>query len=220
MATLAELDPQDTRLHLKGRKCVNLIAPMSVPFPETIFAADGTLVDLKAAGFLGLGRSTRDGVTFPRSVSIEDQFSHGYIDPSDSDRTEDTKQVSVTLQQPNARVMALVLGASLDAMRVTTAGDFWLPDAQLPEDQDYRWLTIAQTFDKVTGLPVVFGYGFPRMRVTEPGEQAIGGEGWVEYPLTLTAYFDAEVGTSRVPFIGGPGFRAASTSLGYAAAGS
>jgi len=217
MATLAELDPQDTRLHLKARKCINLIAPMSVPFPETLTAAGGTLVDLKAAGFLPLGRSTRDGVTFPRNISTEDQLSHGYLEPSDSDRTEDTTQISLTLQQPNARVLALFTGASLDAMQKTAAGDLWLPRAQIPADQDYRWVTIAETFDKTTGEPVYFGKAFPRVRVTEPGEQALTGEGWVEYPLTLTAYFDADAGTAVVDFIAGTGFRSASTALGYTA---
>jgi len=80
----------------KIQRAVAFLAPTSVELPTTLFEAGGTLVDLKAAGWLPFGLVTPDGYEFGRDVSKEDVSALGYASPVRSDVTEVARSVKMT----------------------------------------------------------------------------------------------------------------------------
>lgn len=221
MPTFAELSAKQTRLIRKAKAVTLLVAPADAdPIEAVTTGASATLAALPT-GYRDGGLTTDDGISYARAVESDDVTSHGRTEPSISDKTSDTLTASVTFQEANATTISLYTGASvaeITAATDATTGELWLPTPELPEDRYYRLLAIARDQDRGGAGDIYFGYFLPRVKVTDYAEQAWGKTGSVDWGVTLTAYFDDELGYSRVPFFGGPGWRATAALRGGAAA--
>lgn len=208
----------DTRaLVRKIQKAVAFLLPTSVALPESLFAADGSLIDLKASGALPVGMVTPDGYTFGREVSSEDISAMGYTSPVRSDDTAVARSVTFTaLESGKRHMLELVYGADLSGVTQDSAtGEVVFDEPDLPVGQEYRLLVIGS--DGPAADNWIFGKGYGLVKLASAGDQSWGQEGAVSTEITLNVFTDDEIGTPVRHYMGGTGALKHKAELGFAA---
>jgi len=205
---------------LKARSTSLLFAPVtSDPIEAVTETANATLLALPA-GYRDAGLTTDDGPTFSRATETDAVTSHGRTEPSIEDKVSDTLTMAVTFQEANATTLSLYYGlskASLEGFRDPTTGELFMPTPELPDDPYYRCLAISRDSDRNGRGDVYFGYFLPKVKVSEPAEQAWGKTGEVQFGVTITAFVDDALKYSRAPFYGGPGWKGRAADMGFSA---
>src|SRR5438046_10729416 len=79
----------------KIQRAIGFLAPKTVDLPTSLYNA-GSLIDLKAEGFLPVGIISPDGWSFGRDISKEDIDALGYASPVRSDTTKVARSVTFT----------------------------------------------------------------------------------------------------------------------------
>jgi len=208
----------DTRgLVRKLQKAIAFIAPTTVELPTTLFEAGGTLVDLKAAGFLPVGLVTPDGYEFGRDVSKSDVSALGYASPVRSDVDSVARSVKMTaLETGKKHMLELTYGTDLSAVTQATAtGEIVVDEPDLPVGQEYRLLVIGSDGPAADNWILGRGYGLVKLAATD--SQKWGTSDALTQAFTFDVFTDDEIGTPVRHYIGGTGAVKAKTDLGFTA---
>lgn len=221
MATFDELHTEAHRRSLI-RKAVKSIAFIrkkdadNTPI-ESIFGADGSLIDLKSEGWLPIGLVTDDGYTFGRDTNVDDITSHGFANPTRKDVVSVERSVTTTIQEYGKRhIEELIQGADLSGVKQNAkTGEIVTDEQDLPTPGAYELLVIAM--DGPIDNRWYIGKFFPSVQLSEASEEAWGKEGAIERELTFDVFSDEALGFPVRQFIGGPGASASKDVLGYAA---
>lgn len=206
MPTFATIQQESDNRNLirKIQRAVAFIAPTTVDLPTTLFSG-GSLVDLKAAGFLPVGMVTPDGYEFGRDISKEDVSALGYASPVRSDITEVARSVSFTLLEHGRKhIMELTYGTDLSAVTQTVAnGEVVFDEPDLPVGQEYRLLIIGS--DGPAADNWILGRGYGSVKLASTDSQTWGTGDAVQQALTFDVFTDSEIGTPVRHYMGGTG---------------
>jgi len=201
----------------KIQRAVAFLAPTSVELPTTLFEAGGTLVDLKAAGWLPFGLVTPDGYEFGRDVSKEDVSALGYASPVRSDVTEVARSVKMTaLETGRKHMLELTYGTDLSATTQATAtGEIVIDEPDLPINSEYRLLVLGSDGPATDNWIMGRGYGLVKLSSTDSQKWGTGDA--VQQSYTFDVFTDDEIGTPVRHYIGGTGAVKNKLALGFSA---
>lgn len=149
----------------------------SAVLPTTVSTAlDATLKD---AGYL-----TPDGATVSTALSQNDIPVFGSTSPVRTIITQETLTVAATLMESNKVSEALITRQTLAAITVTSAT---MSTTRGPS-RDTLYVAVIDGIDSASSS--AFRRVFPKVRVTNIGDEQISYNGVIQIPLTFTAYVD------------------------------
>jgi hypothetical protein len=177
---------------------------VTAPFDE------GGILQTLPAGYLPVGFTTTDGVTFSGDLSMSDVESGQSAAPTRSDVETDTQTAAWVPQETNAAAVALYENlpltgtGSLPALGTAT----WTWSRPKVAPTLYRRLVfIAEDLNKTTGQPLYIVRHFPSALRTAREDEQWTRTAEIARGVTYQAYIDDEVGTDAVTWIDGPGWR-------------
>ncbi len=202
------LRDKKTELIRKARDGSVFVAPHSATSISTLTTGSSSDLAALPTGFVDIGWTSTDGVTFSRETETSDVRSFGSVEPTRSDVTSDIITMGVTAQETSLITLELYTGADLSTLEATAVtGEVEIEKPARPGFRYYRVLGLFVD-DTNDGELYVARY-MPRARVTEFGEQQFtDGEDPISYPLTFTGYEDSVLGYSHKWLFGGPGWEA------------
>jgi len=208
-------DADNRNLVRKIQKAIAFLAPKSVALPTTLFAAGGSLIDLKTLGWLPIGIVTPDGYEFGRDISKSDVAALGYASPVRSDVDTVARSVKVTpLETGRKHMLELTYGTDLSTVSQTLAnGEIVFDEPDLPVGQEYRLLIIGSDGPALNNWILGRGYGAVKLAATD--SQKWGTSDPVQQPLTFDVFTDVEIGVPVKHYIGGTGAVANKTVMGF-----
>lgn len=193
-------------------------------FPSSLFEITGTapdqvvsLIDLKAAGFLPVGKVATGGYTFNREVSREAVNSLGYYSPDRNDVTEVPRSITFTANERGRKhMLELVYGTDLTGTTYDpVSGEIVFHEPETPVDSDYELLVIAS--DGPTEENWIVARGYPLVRLNNGGTESWAQDGAATTEITLDVFTDEDLGVPVVHFTGGTGVLKHATDLGFTA---
>ncbi|MFD5903586.1 phage tail protein [Streptomyces microflavus] len=180
------------------------VARVTTPFDNT-----GILQALPA-GYVTVGYTTTDGVTFSGDLSTSDVASGQSASPTRSDVESDTMTAQWVPQETNAAAVALYDNLPL-------SGEGALPDLgtatwtwsrpKTPPTRYRRLVFIAQDLNKDTGREIYIVRHFPSALRTGREDEQWTRTGEIARGVTYQAYVDDVAGTDAITWIDGPGWR-------------
>jgi hypothetical protein len=178
-------------------------AAITAPFNTT----DGTLSAVPA-GYVPVGYTTDDGITFPSDLSMSDVTSSQSVEPTRSDVESDILSASFAPQETNAATVALYEGLPLSGEGALPAmGTAWQWDRAASLANPFRRLLfIGLDYGDDGGEIYVIKF-FPRARLTSRDDEQWARSTETQRPVTFNAYRDSDLGTSCRNWVDGPGWR-------------
>lgn len=217
MPTISEqIATNDERaLVRKVQRALAVLAPTSVDLPESLYEG-GSIIDLKAAGFLPVGLLTPDGISFGREVEKEDVDALGYASPVRSDVTRVPRSITFTaLEKGRKHMLELTYGTDLSTVTQAVNGEVVFDEPDLPVNKEYRLLVVAE--DGPADESWVMGKGYFRVKLSGTAEEVWGREGAVSQQFTLDVFSDDEAGVPVRHYLGGTGAAKHKDVLGFTA---
>lgn len=215
MPSFSDLQDHVDALIRKGLTGSVFVAPMSVA-AEITALTDATGLLALPAGYVDVGRLTKDqGVAWTRDVETSDTTSLGASQSTRRDITSDVTGLQFTMQESKRQVFELHEGQDLSAVTYDANGNVKWDKPDRPASIYYRGLVLFK--DGEGADAIYFAKWLPRFQVTDRGEQSWNEESEVQYPVTVTAFVDATVGTAVRTLWAGSTARLA--EMGFAAAG-
>ncbi|AQW55296.1 phage tail protein [Streptomyces violaceusniger] len=180
------------------------VAAISAPFSTT----DGSLAAIPT-GYVPVGYTTDDGVTFTGDLSMSDVTSSQASEPTRSDVESDVLSAQFAPQETNAATVALYEGLPLSGAGALPAiGTAWQWDrASTPKNPYRRLLFIGLDFNDA-GLEIYVVKFFPRARLTSRDDEQWARSSETQRPVTFNAYRDSTLSTACRNWVDGPGWRA------------
>lgn len=202
--TLETIAGGNPKLVLRPRKMAVLVAPETAPPITTIVNAGGTALSIpdvyKSVGYL----SKDDGLGLSPSIEKSPSTAYGQTQPINQYITESPFTAAFTMKETKKVVLETYYSMDMSGVQAaaTTRELKWdVPDQ--PEVRYPRILIVGQHRDGADAIYVA--HFMPRATIDDIGDQSWNDDGDLEYPVTYTALVDATLGTSRRPFIAGPG---------------
>lgn len=182
-------------------------ADLSVPaITEPFVTGTGELSPIPA-GFVPVGYTTEDGLTFPSDVSMADVTSSQSGEPTRSDVESDVLTAEFQPQETNRATVALYEGLPLSGEgALGELGEAWTWDRQTSRNPYRRLLFIGVDPSDEGDIYVV--KFMPRARKTDKDDEQWARSDPTTRPVTMTAYRDSAYGTSCRSWVDGPGWRA------------
>lgn len=196
---------------LKVLDAVVCVAPMSVAVPTT-FTVAGELQSLPA-GFRSIGWVTKDdGYTWSRDTDMSEVTSHGSVEPTRRDITQDVTGLEMTAQETSRLVLELSNNVDLTDAEVVD-GELSYTRSVSPSTRYWRLIAIGKdgAGDDTTYIVNIL----PRAMISEYGEITWSDEDALTYPLTWSATVDQDLGYSFRQVLAGPGFAARAEDMGF-----
>lgn len=197
-------DADNRKLIRKIQKAVAFLGRADVELPESLYQG-GSLIDLKAEGWLPVGIVTPDGYSFAREPESEDIDGLGYASPVRSDTTRVARSVTFTpLESGRKHMYELRYGTDLSGVtQDATTGEIVFDEPDLPVDAEYKLLVLGS--DGPADENWVMGKGYFSAKVSGTAEEVWGREGAVSSQITLNIFSGEESGVPVRHFIGGTG---------------
>lgn len=147
-------------------------------------------------GYTDVGLLTKEqGLSWTRDITSSDTNSLGYSEPTRRDVTGDVTGLQFTAQESKLQVFELYDGVDLTGVTADAAGNVYWDKPDRPASLHYRGLALFKDGDGADAI--YFGSWLPRFQVTDRGEQSWNETNEVLYPMTVTAFTDSVVGTSK-----------------------
>ncbi|MDX3044107.1 hypothetical protein PV383_44145 [Streptomyces caniscabiei] len=173
------------------------------------FDVDGVLQTLPS-GYVPVGFTTTDGVTFSGDLSTSDVESGQSASPTRSDVETDTQTAAWVPQETNAAAVALYenlpLSGSGSLPVLGTAAWTW-SRPKTPPTRYRRLLFIAEDLNKTTGNPLYIVKHFPSALRSGREDEQWQRTAEISRGVTYQAYVDDVLGTDCLTWIDGPGWR-------------
>ncbi|MGW5737018.1 MULTISPECIES: hypothetical protein [Streptomyces] len=198
-----------TSLIRKALSYAIFAADASAPAISAPFDGQGVLQELPD-GYLPVGYTDTDGVSFSGDLSMSDVESGQSASPTRSDVETDTQTAEWTPQETNAAAVALYENLPLSGAgalpTIGTAAWTW-SRPMTPPTLYRRLLFIARDLNKSTGNPIYIVRHFPSaLRADRDDEQWARTEA-ITRKVTYQAYIDELLATDSKSWIDGPGWR-------------
>lgn len=159
------------------------------------------------AGYVPIGYTTEDGLTFPSDVSMADVTSSQSGEPTRSDVESDVLTAEFQPQETNRAAVALYEGLPLSGTgAIGELGESWTWDRQTVKNPYRRLLFIG--VDPTDDGDIYVVKFMPRARKTDKDDEQWARSDPTTRPVTFTAYRDSSYGTSCRNWVDGPGWRA------------
>ena len=227
MATYSSIAQLNSALVRKALTGGFYVAPYSATMINrtNLLLADGSLAGTLPAGWTGGGLMTPEGIRMARAQETESIDAWQSLSTVREDRTSDSETAQVDFLETKRTTIELFTGADLSAYN--TAGAAGAPPAAyvnkaisiqkpaLPTDRFYRSMSLL--VDNVDGLEFYVAVLFPRVKATSWNDQAFQKSGGFQWGMTFTSFNDAQVGYAKETIIGGPGYAALATAMGFLA---
>jgi hypothetical protein len=209
------IDADNRNLIRKIQKALVFLAPTTVALPSTLFMAGGSLIDLKAAGWLPFGIVTPDGIEFGRDVSKSDISALGYAGPVRSDIDSVARSIKVTaLETGRKHMLEMELGTDLSSVTQTLAnGELVIDEPDLPVGREYRMLVVGS--DGPAANNWILGRAYGSVKLSSTDSQKWGTSDAVQHSYTFDVFTDAVIGVPVKHYIGGTGAVAQKLALGF-----
>ncbi|AZM53338.1 phage tail protein [Streptomyces sp. WAC 01529] len=179
-------------------------AAVTAPFA----AADGALAALPA-GYVPVGYTTDDGLTFTGDLSMTDVTSSQSVEPTRSDVESDVLTVQYAPQETNQATVALFEGLPLSGTDALPAiGEAWSWARPATPKNPYRRLLCIGLDYNDSGAEIYVVKFFPRARLTSRDDEQWARSTETQRPVTFTAYRDPVLKTPCSNWVDGPGWRA------------
>ncbi|MFJ3587536.1 phage tail protein [Streptomyces sp. NPDC090231] len=175
---------------------------------STPFATEDGALNAIPTGYVPVGYTTDDGVTFTGDLSMADVTSSQSVEPTRSDVESDVLSAQFAPQETNAATLALYEGLPLSGTGVLPAvGTAWQWDrASIPKNPYRRLLFIGLDYDD-SGAEIYVIKFFPRARLTSRDDEQWARSTETQRPVTFNAYRDSVLNTSCRNWVDGPGWR-------------
>lgn len=177
---------------------------------------DTTTGDIKTplpTGFKDLGYLDDSGAAFSRAVTTSDVTSGQSLTPTRTDVTADTTTVTMTPQETNQQTLALFTGAAAAGLTPGTNGVLRIDKPAIPTLRYFNLMAIA--VDEQANGEIVFVRYLPKALVTAFADQAFAKDSVLTYGVTFTGYKDDTLGFAESLILGGAGFLARKTAMGF-----
>lgn len=165
-------------------------------------------------GYMDVGWFTDEGLRYARAIEQDEVTSAGSNTPTRTDITSDVETLQIDMQETSKLTIALSTGAAKSGLTLTTGSkELKLDKPTTQSPRRYRGLALA-----VDGPPeaeIYLGRFYPRLAVTDYGDQADAKGQEKRYPLTFRGEVDDTIGTALRFFWGGPGWVALLASMGF-----
>jgi hypothetical protein len=171
------------------------------------FSTEGALSAIPA-GYVPVGYTTDDGITFTSDLSMSDVTSSQSVEPTRSDVEADVLSAQFAPQETNAATLSLFEGLPLSGAGALPAmGTAWQWDrAANPANPFRRLLFIGLDYGD-DGSEIYVIKFFPRARLTNKDDEQWARSTETQRPVTFNAYRDSALGTSCRNWVDGPGWR-------------
>ncbi|MDX2802377.1 phage tail tube protein [Streptomyces scabiei] len=173
------------------------------------FDNDGVLQTLPS-GYVPVGYTTTDGVTFSGDLSNSDVESGQSASPTRSDVETDTQTAQWVPQETNAAAVALYENLPLSgsgALPTLGSAAWTWSRPKTPPTLYRRLLFIAEDLNKATGQPLYIVRHFPSALRTGREDEQWTRTSEISRGVTYQAYVDDVLGTDALTWIDGPGWR-------------
>lgn len=181
-------------------------ADADAPALTNAFDTEGVLQELPA-GYLPVGYTDGDGVTFSGDLGMSDVESGQAASPTRSDVETDTQTAEWTPQETNAAAVCLYENLPLDHFpAMGTAAWSWSRPAS-PPTLYRRLVFIARDLNKVTGNAIYVVKHMPSALRTDRDDEQWTRTEAITRKVTYQGYIDEIVGTDVQTWIDGPGWR-------------
>lgn len=205
-STIAELKASLIR---KALRYAVFAADASAASVSTPFDNGGVLQALPA-GYVPVGFTTTDGVTFSGDLSNSDVESGQSASPTRSDVETDTATAQWVPQETNAAAVALYENLPLSGAGalpdIGTAAWTW-SRPKTPPTRYRRLLFIAEDLNKSTGQAIYIVRHFPSALRSGREDEQWQRTAEISRGVTYQAYVDDVLGTDSLTWIDGPGWR-------------
>lgn len=214
MPAYSAIKDKKTELIRKARDGSAFVGDISVSAITALTTGAGALLNTLPVGMEDLGWTSTDGASYSRETTTSDVQSFGSVEPTRSDVTSDTIQMTVTAQETKLLTLGLYTGADLSAaLAAAVTGEFQIEKPDRPGFKHYRLLGLF--VDDGDDGEIYLARYMPRARVTDFAEQSFtDGDDPISYGLTFTGTEDSTLGYSHKWFFGGPGWLALLDSMG------
>jgi hypothetical protein len=183
-------------------------AAITAPFNPT----DGTLAAIPA-GYVPVGYTSDDGVTFTSDLSMADVTSSQATEPTRSDVESDVLSAQFAPQETNAATVALYEGLPLSGTgALPEIGSAWQWDRATTPANPYRRLLFIGLDYNDAGQAIYVVKFFPRARLTGKDDEQWARSTETQRPVTFNAYRDSALNTACRNWVDGPGWRAFDTT--------
>lgn len=182
-------------------------AAVSAPF----VSGTGALAALPT-GYVPIGYTTDDGLTFTTDLSMSDTTSSQSTEPTRSDVESEVLTGQYVPQETNAAAVAMYKGLSISgADALPDIGEPWaMTRPAVPKTPYYRLLFIGVDYGDDGGEIYIVKH-YPKGRVTSKDDQQWARSSETQWPVTLQAYRDPVLKTAEIEWVDGPGWRALAT---------
>lgn len=203
----------------KYTRAIVLVAPSTAePITHITKKGDGDgaiSLDIPEA-YKPVGLIKKDGgIEFSAERDISDVESLGYAAPTRRDVLKEDSTLKFTPHETNKLVAQLYNGLDLSGIAPdATTGEVSYAKPTTPPAIYYRVLIIGA--DGVADGAFYKAWFVPRGMITETDSTSMSAEDEAQYPLTLAATPDAQLGYSVNIFEGGAGFKRDAEKLGWA----
>lgn len=215
MPNYAGIRDKKNELIRRARDGSVFIAPRSAtPITALTTGATPTLSALPT-GYVDLGWTSTDGVTYGRETESSQVRSFGSTEPTREDITNDTITMSVTAQETNLTTIGLSTGIDTTTLEAAfTTGELSVSKPNLPNPRYYHVLGLF--VDESSDGEIYFGRYMPNAKITEFGETVYTSDGDdpIQYALTFTGFEASDLGYSHRWIWAGPGWLALLASMG------
>lgn len=214
MTVYADLADKKQELIRKAKDGSVFIAPITATAITSLTTGAGAGLQVLPTGYVDLGYTTTDGVTYGRTTEVSEVRSFGSVEPTRTDVTSDTITMQVAAQETRLETIALYTGTDIASIEAdATSGEVQIAKPDRPGFKYYRSLGLF--VDDGDAGEIYIGRWMPRVRVTELGEQQfVDGDEAITYPITLTGYKDSTLGYSHKWIFAGPGWQALLDEMG------
>lgn len=195
MPTFDELQTKANDLIRKGLQGSIFVKPWASGDSaiETLQDSSG-LLEIPT-GYTDVGHITADqGANWTRDIETSDVQSLGSSEPTRRDITSDVTGLAFTMQESKKAVFELYEGVDLSAVNYDADGNlkYDKPDSAAPS-----YFRVLALFKDGEGADAIyFARWLPRCQVSDRGEQSWSEDNELQYPVTLTAFVDSDIGTS------------------------
>jgi len=184
-----------------------------------IFAADadapaitnpfdtGGILQTLPTGYLPVGYTDNDGVTFSGDLSMNDVESGQSASPTRSDVETDTTTASWVPQETNAASVCLYENLPLDHFPALGSATWTWSRPKTPPTLYRRLVFIARDLNKETGNPIYIVRHLPSALRSDREDEQWVRTTTINRGVTFQGYVDDTVGTDAQTWIDGPGWR-------------
>jgi hypothetical protein len=208
MPTFSELKQQaDSTANVrKALEGFAYMAPMTATVPDSIIAADGSLLALPT-DYWPVGIVTKDGWVFTSSMDKDEIEAWGYSNPVRIDITKAPKSVKFTsLEADKRHLLELALGVDLSSAQESASGEVVFEEPDVPQGGEYRLFVLHRDFRN--GQPYYRAKAIPRVKLADVGDEKWETEGGRSQEYTLDVLVDEELGFPIRHYIAGAAFDA------------